>query len=148
MKPVPTVVAKIWNWQPKLLLWYLTVHVVKPVVVVPVKLALPPLAMELGAKIEPLTQLAESSKIVDPNEFVTLNCALTVCAAATPLPQIASTDAVSIANASLVVFLIVASFDDAVETFDPRSGGCDGFCRADRNGANEGRRGVLGNFGF
>jgi hypothetical protein len=90
-----------------------------------VKVARPVLGMELGGKIEPLEQLAESSKIVDPNEFVTLNTALTVCADAAPLPQIASIDAVSIPSAILVVFFIVASFNDAVETFDPPSGECD-----------------------
>jgi hypothetical protein len=82
-------VASTTNWQPKLPLAYRTVHSVEPEVVDPLKLCVLLFAMEAGAEIEPLVQLAELREIVEPNVFVTLNVAVCAYAALTPpIPMI------------------------------------------------------------
>lgn len=59
-------------------------------VVVPLKVALLPLEIENGGKIEPPVQLAVSRVIVEPNEFCTVNWAVTVAADAAPVLPIAN----------------------------------------------------------
>ena len=87
-------------------------HSVDPEVVVPLNDWVLLFAIELGAKIEPLVQLAESRKMVEPYEFVIVNCAEIDCADAPLIPAIESSDAANTLR-NIFVFFVGSPFSSA-----------------------------------